>query len=289
MFADLSHHDVRRHSVVSVAAPRAWKGSERRQGGEIKSAIRALEILELFSLCRRPLSVTDVADQLAIPQSSSSVMLQALCTAGFVERDQQTRRYLPGIRAVFLGNWIHDQLFSDGSLLHTLDDLGLRHGAQVRLAIRSGIYALYVYVGGPSSDDDPGLVRPGSLMPICHDPLGTMLLAKAGEAEVGAVVRHANAVNGTELPAINVDSFIQKLRRCRAAGYVEGQDRDCGTQHVLGANLSTPFGIPAAIGLSVSSVHLDEHRDDVLRSLRAIAENAWMQRPLGVSPSGRPG
>jgi DNA-binding IclR family transcriptional regulator len=221
MLTDLCHHDLGHLSGAPVAAQLQWRGGERRSKGEIKSAIRALEILELFSMCRQPLSVTDVADRLGIPQSSSSVMLQALGAAGFVERDQRTRRYLPSIRAVFLGNWIHDLLFCQGSLLHTVDDLSRGTGSQVRLAVRSGIYALYVHVNSPLPDDDPDTVRPGSLIPICHDALGTMLLVKADEAEIGAVVRHANAVNGAELPAINVDGFIQKLRRCRAAGYVE--------------------------------------------------------------------
>jgi IclR family transcriptional regulator, acetate operon repressor len=89
----------------------------------VKSATRALEIIELFGVHRHPLSVTEIANALAIPQSSSSVLLHALSSIGFVTRDRKTRKYAPGIRSVFLGNWIHDAIFPGGSLLGALDAL----------------------------------------------------------------------------------------------------------------------------------------------------------------------
>src|ERR1700761_5581715 len=75
----------------------------------VKSATRALEIIELFAIHRQPLTVTEI--------SSASVLLHSLSSAGFITRDRKTRKYIPSARSVFLGNWIHDALFPDGSLL----------------------------------------------------------------------------------------------------------------------------------------------------------------------------
>ena len=93
---------------------------------------RALEVIELFGIHRHPLVSHGNREALAIPQSSSSVLLHSLSSIGFVTRDRKTRKYVPSIRSVFLGNWIHDAIFPDGSLLAALDALASRE-ANVRL------------------------------------------------------------------------------------------------------------------------------------------------------------
>jgi len=73
-------------------------------------------------------------------------LLHALSSIGFVTRDRKTRKYAPGIRSVFLGNWIHDAIFPGGSLLGALDALSRDASANVRLGVRSGTHVRYVHV-----------------------------------------------------------------------------------------------------------------------------------------------
>ena len=93
-----------RRARDSAPAVRSLKRSGEAYDYNVKSATRALEVIELFGVHRHPLSVTEIANALAIPQSSSSVLLHALSSIGFVTRDRKTRKYVPGIRSVFLGN-----------------------------------------------------------------------------------------------------------------------------------------------------------------------------------------
>ena len=140
-----------RRARDSAPAVRSLKRSGQAYDYNVKSATRALEVIELFGVHRHPLSVTEIANALAIPQSSSSVLLHALSSIGFVTRDRKTRKYAPGIRSVFLGNWLHDAIFPGGSLLGALDALSRDASANVRLGVRSGAHVRYVHVSWPDN------------------------------------------------------------------------------------------------------------------------------------------
>ena len=150
----------------------------------VKSATRALEVIELFGVHRHPLSVTEIATALGIPQSSSSVLLHALSSIGFATRDRKTRKYVPGIRSVFLGNWIHDAIFPAGSLLGALDALSRDANANVRVGVRSGVHVRYVHVSWPDSAAERLPLTPGMMLPVCHDALGRALLATETDRDV---------------------------------------------------------------------------------------------------------
>ncbi|MDQ0393591.1 IclR family transcriptional regulator [Labrys monachus] len=257
--------------------PQPAPPSARPHGGHdggVKSATRALEIIELFAVHRHPLSVTEIADALAIPQSSSSVLLQAMSQAGFIARDRRTRKYMPSIRSVFLGNWIHDTLFREGSLLRALDTLSLAADANVRLGVRNGIHVQYVHVSWPRTEPDRQHLAPGMMMPICHDGLGRILLAAEGEAEARSIVRHANAI-GDGPGAVNVEAFMPSLRRHRAAGFAECDDLENTGERVLAVPLPARFDNPVAIGLGVAADRLPAERPALLAMLETRVKDAW--------------
>ena len=181
------------HDRHAQPAPRPRRDTAFSHDSGVKSATRALEVIELFAVRREALSVSEIAGALEIPQSSSSVLLQAMRKAGFIDRNRQTRKYLPSIRSVFLGNWIHDTLFQRGSFLRALDTLSDATGANVRLGVRNGIHVRYAHISWPGGHPDLTHLRPGMLIPICQDALGRMLLVGAGEREARGIVRHANA------------------------------------------------------------------------------------------------
>jgi DNA-binding IclR family transcriptional regulator len=76
--------------------------------GEVKSAARVLDLLELLSVQHAPLTVTDVARRLGIPKSSTQGLLTTLFRRGYIARegvayflpdDLREGGYLGGIRA----------------------------------------------------------------------------------------------------------------------------------------------------------------------------------------------
>lgn len=258
-------------------------GQIARQSGSVKSAVRALEVIELFSVYREPLSVNAVADVLGMPQSSASTLLKSLHDAGFVDRDPQSRLYMPSLRSVFLGNWAHDLLFHDGSLLQALDQLCHTTGCNVRLAVRNGIFTRYTHVSRLHHDTGEETPRPGSLVPLCHDAIGAMLLVGLPDNDIRDIVRHANAVGDSGRPKVDVQDFLRCIEQCRADGYAESGSLDEPDARMLAVCLPSGPGIPAVIGLSTSPKNFGENRDAILDVLRETISGFQAAKPHGES------
>jgi IclR family transcriptional regulator, acetate operon repressor len=258
----------------------------------VKSATRALEIIELFAIHRQPLTVTEISNALSIPQSSSSVLLHSLSSAGFVTRDRKTRKYVPSIRSVFLGNWIHDTLFCDGSLLAALDALSRAAQANVRLGVRNSVYVRYVHVSWPKKTSDKRGLGPGLAMPICQDALGRALLMPESDRDVCGIVRRANAeANGAKV--VKVETFMEELREHRGAGFVECADFGSECERVLAVQLHPLVGGPIAIGLGLDASRLPAERGRLLQLLDGVAkkiEGDGMRAAIdqGALTSGEP-
>jgi DNA-binding IclR family transcriptional regulator len=275
MLNDAGHLNTNGDSRSRNTAVRTWRPpTQASHESAVKSATRALEIIELFAVHRHPLSVTEIAGALDIPQSSSSVLLQAMNRAGFIDRDRHTRKYLPSVRSVFLGNWIHDTLFQRGSLLRALDTLSETTGANVRLGVRNGVHVQYVHVSWPTGVPGEAALRPGATVPICHDALGAMLLAASDEEHARGIVRHANAVV-RKTHAVNVAGFLEMLQRERIAGFAEREDQCVEGDRVLAVRLPMQQGVSTAIGLGVSAPRLPDERDELLRRLDVVVKAAW--------------
>jgi IclR family acetate operon transcriptional repressor len=258
---------------TETAVPlRPRRRPKMRDDCNVKSATRALEIIELFAIHRQPLTVTEISDALSIPQSSSSVLLHSLSSAGFITRDRKSRKYIPSIRSVFLGNWIHDTLFCDGSLLAALDALSRAAQATVRLGVRNSVYVRYVHVSWPKNacSERRGL-SPGVAMPICQDALGQALLMGESDRDVCGIVRRANAeANGSKV--VKVERFMEELRAHRGAGFVECADFESACERVLAVQLRPPVGGPIAIGLGIDSSRLPAERGRLLELLVGVAK-----------------
>jgi DNA-binding IclR family transcriptional regulator len=237
----------------------------------VKSATRALEIIELFAIHRQALTVTEISEALSIPQSSTSVLLHSLSSAGFITRDRKTRKYIPSIRSVFLGNWIHDALFCDGSLLAALDTLSRAAQATVRLGVRNSVTVRYVHVSWPTKAAERRGVSPGLAMPICQDALGRALLMGESDRDICGIVRRANAeANGSGV--VKVETFMDELRAHRRAGFVECADFESACERVLAVQLRPLVGGPIAIGLGLDSSRLPAERDRLLQLLVGVAK-----------------
>jgi IclR family transcriptional regulator, acetate operon repressor len=279
MLNDQSEIIVKRARRARTSAPalRSLKRSREPYDYNVKSASRALEVIELFGVHRHPLSVTEIATALAIPQSSSSVLLHALSTIGFVTRDRKTRKYVPGIRSVFLGNWIHDAIFPGGSLLGALDALSRDAGANVRLGVRSGVHVRYVHVSWPDSAPKRLRLGPGLMWPVCHDALGRALLTAETDRDVYGIVRRANAE--ADASVVGVETFMEELRAQRTNGYAECDDWESRGERVLAIPLRAPFGAPAAIGIGVGAERLPAERQELLRRMEWVGRNIAAKAP----------
>ncbi len=90
----------------------------------VKSAARAIEILELFANERRRLTLAQLGGLLDYPKSSLSVLLKSLLAQGYLSYLPTDLTYFPTLKVASLGDWIPSAIFGDElmPMLHDLRD-----------------------------------------------------------------------------------------------------------------------------------------------------------------------
>ena len=182
----------------------------------IKSAKRALEILDLFERVRRPLRVSDAANLLSYPQSSTSFLMNTLRGLGYLSYDPEGRTFAPTLRVGLLGSWLEFGDLGPSQVFEMITELRNESGEGVIVSTRSGVYIEYIYVLDPPGRVMPVRFRAGSLRPICRLAPGILLLADCTDAEVAKVVRWVNASDANP-DREDPEEVLEMVRAARAS------------------------------------------------------------------------
>jgi len=233
---------------------------------KIKSAQRALEVLEYFSDTRPSATVMDIARSMGYPQSSTSELLNCLVALGYLERDRDARTYRPTARVAVIGSSVQPELFRKGRLLAILDHLAEEAGVTVTLAHRVGMTMQHIHiVAGP----DAGLeVEP--LPCLARSSVGQSLLATYDPLLVRKLVLRLNAEAPEDEPRICANDLADTLRAASIKGYAVQIDGGRGSLAILIPQ--TRGTHPLALAIHGPADMFEAHLDWLLQMVRgAIA------------------
>jgi DNA-binding IclR family transcriptional regulator len=239
----------------------------------VKSAGRALEILEFFDEVRREAQVAEIAARLGYPQSSTSVLLKSLAQLGYLDYDARTRTYLPTARVALLGTWLDEGPVRDGRLIHMLEELSRATADTIILSARNGIFAHYIHVIQART----ALrfhVPQGSRRLVVWSASGFALLAETDDEQIRALVRRTNAELAPAEP-IDARRVLAGVRQLREQGYFFS--RGLVTPGAGSIAVPLPRGVDRrdralAVGISGLLEELQRKELDVVAAIRgAIA------------------
>lgn len=187
---------------------------------KVKSAARALQLLELFDRMQMPLTLKEIVQLIGIPQSSAAALLTTLIEMGYIAHDRRSHEYVPTTQVAHLGKWIGDDgLASEPFLQHALATLNQSTGETAVAAVRRGTYARYVVV----KQQKRATVVPtlsGVLRPICTSGTGLALLAQEDDDSLRKIVSRAQRerygiIRRTSLPEVR-----RQIEHYRQFGFV---------------------------------------------------------------------
>jgi DNA-binding IclR family transcriptional regulator len=236
-------------SVLEQIAAVPWNldpGAKRVR--MVKSAERALALFEQFSLCQRPMSVGEIAKALQMPQPSVSMLVRTLTALGYLEQDRKARNYVPTIRIMLLGSWIHRRVNEEQNLERRIRELTQKVGETVMMGIQNGIYSQYVFVQMPT---DPDLVvQSGMLRPITCTAIGRAILSLKPDAEIEAIVRRCNAEVDEPRLRVRVPEFMDIVAGVRASGHARTSGDMTPGRAVIAVSIPGPLGkMSMAVGI----------------------------------------
>ena len=250
-------HDLR----LTQVAP------ELPYGKPVGSLHRSLEVLELFAVEQRPLTVGEVAERLGYPQSSTSVLLHGLSDLGYLQHDRHARTFLPTLRVSFLGMWVHESVLAQGSLLDFMEGLASRSGHVAMLGTQNGIHAQYIHI--ISARTSRVGLKPGLLRPICRSAVGKVLLSTMDDEEVLRIVRNVNAID-VDFPApVDGRALLKEIEECRRTGFAFSVDSVTQGSSVIAARVPADVGgQPLAVGIGVHTWQREELQESIMQLLR---------------------
>lgn len=214
----------------------------------MKSARRAIDLLETFAADPAWASLADLHARTGVPRSSLHGLLRTLRDAGWIEADPGGTRFRLGVRALICGTAYLDRDPAVPYATEALERLRDETGYTAHYARLCGDQV--VYLETRESRRSRHLVsRVGRTLPAHATALGKALLAELTDAEVTGLLPAALPAL-TEHTRTSRAKLLTELGQVRSAGYATEHEE--GTPGIGCAAAAVPYRIPATDALSCS-------------------------------------
>ncbi len=187
----------------------------------VKSAARALDILEVFAQRREPLSATELGTCLGYPKSSLSVLLRSLVTQGYLSVSARDQAYFPTLKVARLGDWVVAALIGSERLLDSLAEIRSATSETVTLTapINLQMRCLHALIGTQPISLQ---VEEGVRLPMMGTAVGAAWLSSLPAAEAEALLlqwRKQESAGAGDVARVRVEVEIARER-----GYATAYD-----------------------------------------------------------------
>lgn len=232
-----------------VRKPEAASGIREPEGTTgVKSARRAITVLEVFAANRSWLSLAEMHAATGFPRSSLHGLLRTLHDAGWIEADDAGSRFRLGVRALICGTAYLDRDPAIPYVTEILERLRDETGFTTHYARLAGTEV--VYLETRESRTSAHLIsRVGRTLPAHATALGKALLAELSDTELTGLMPPRLAAL-TEATIADRDLLHAELAVVRERGYAT--EREEGTVDVACVAAPIPYRIPATDALSCS-------------------------------------
>lgn len=249
-----------------MAARKVGRSSVRNE--PVKSAIRALEILEYFDDVRCPQSIGEIARALSYPHSSATALLRSLRGAGYLQFNARQRTYFPTDRVPFLGSWLNPPLFEQAALPRMMKEIRRRTGQLVVVAALNGDMAQYIHVLNEPSAIDLR-IRIGQKRPLAATGVGLVLLSAMADDDIRAIFHRINADRTRKAEHAAVRTVLPTVNQIRSQGYSFTRNRLFKGVGMLSLAIPTwRASQPLAVGVGGRCQLLEKREAEIVRIMR---------------------
>lgn len=247
---------------------------------QVKSATRAIEILELFKRVRQPKGMSEVANALGYPASSTTVLLKTLVKLGYLNYDRNERVYFPTPKVTSLGEWIPRALFGNSRILDAMRDLQSATGEGISLNTKNDIYLQYIQViysvHAVRFDIDEGALRL-----LTQSAAGWTLMSTLPDERIDNLVRRANIATEKAADRVKIPEIMARIREIREQGYAWAENIPFLGGATLCALLPiTIQGQPVVLTLGGALERMRLNRERYLVALRRAVKSVTPKDPF---------
>ena len=224
---------------------------------KVSSLVKAIKVLECFSMKNPELGVTEIAKQLGLQKSTVHNILSTFETMGYLIQNPTTGKYSLGVRLLQFSYIINNQMGYQKFFLPYMEIIAEKVHETVFLAIPHGNEVLYLESKQPHNTMGDRKIL-GEHAPMYCTGLGKALLAFMSPEEQ---LKHIpdTFVQFTENTLTSKEDLLEDLRRIRERGYsIDNMEHEYGVVCVA-LPIFGHDGFPvAAISISGPSLRLQK-------------------------------
>ena len=215
----------------------------------VKSAVRALAVLEFFYRRRQPARAVEIGEELELPVSSAKYLLTSLVEAGYLTFDKTSKRYFPSILLTGFASWLAG-IYPSGEVLRSLArELHRQTGEIISVAVQHEQYMRALIIETESATTPPAYdfrVR----IPLVGSASGGIALTAASDDQVGEIIDREVRKLPPEKRADQAARILERVHRFRRQGYSVNFGEAAGDDIAVAVPLPRPQHTPPmALGI----------------------------------------
>lgn len=234
---------------------------------QVKAAARTLDLFEAFAAAGGPLSLTEIAQRIAVPISSCHSLVRTLQIRGYVYVLEDRKRIYPTKRLLGIAQSIgrYDPVLE--RLTPIAAGLAKTTGETVIIGKVQGDIVIYLDVI-PGSHTVRYTASPGDTFPTHTSALGKSTLSLLSDTALDKAIGKLKLTPFTDATITNPQAFKADIQEGRARGYFLSRGETVAD--VMGISIARRIGgEPYAIGVAGPSSRLKAHIEAYLAALRA--------------------
>lgn len=231
----------------------------------MKGAARVLDLMEAFGGRCIPMSLTEIAQEIAVPISSCHSLVKTLHQRGYIYRLDSPKRFYPTRRLTELAERIARGDQPLRRIVAVTEELSAATGETAIIGKLQDDSALYLDVV-----DGTHTIRyaasPGDQRPAHTSAIGKAVLSLLGRKEFEAALDRMTLVAVTPSTITDRPSLESDIAEGRERGYFLSRGET--VEDVMGIAVAVKFGGEAyAIGIAGPLLRLDAMRETYVQSL----------------------
>ena len=246
----------------------------------VQTLDRALDIIELLSIEREGIGVTEIGQKLGLHKSTVHRLLNALAERGYIEKDPKYSSYKIGVKFIEISSLYLNKIELKTEALPYMRRLAEIVGQPVHLAILDGGEAVYIEkVEALNSIRMYSQI--GRRVPVYCSAIGKVLLAGLKDKECSDIIRQLAYSKFTDKTIETGEGLYEDIKNTRTRGWaIDDEEHEAGIRCIAAPVHDYTGKVIAAVSVSGDNRIITSQRDDELSSL-VIETAQYISKRMG--------
>ncbi|MBN2396372.1 MAG: IclR family transcriptional regulator [Candidatus Atribacteria bacterium] len=224
--------------------------SKNRSDYYIHSIQRAIRILEVFSLRRKELSITELSRELNLHKSTVHRILVTLEDEHFIKKNQSSNQYWLGLKLFELGNIVKEHFEIRDYALPVMKDIASKTAESIDLNIIVDFRRVSIEKI-ESPHDIRRIIQLGKSLPLYSGGSGKAILAFLPENEIDQILKEENLMPLGPKTITDPIKLKEHLKEIRKQGYaISFEERMMGSASIAAPIFNHDRRVIASLSIS---------------------------------------